>query len=99
MPRRHLATRAPDRETLTLKTREAILASLVSGTMSIVAKDLSAADKRAVAEYLGRATIPDIHAPVSTGLCANATAPLAIRSLDHIGLAGAPISRTHGFSH
>ena len=71
-------TRAPDRETLTLKTREAILESLVSGTMSIVAKDLSAADKRAVAEYLGRATDPTKPTPdVGTGLCASVTAPLA----------------------
>lgn len=72
------ATRAPDRETLTLKTREAILASLVSGTMSIVTRDLTAADKRAVAEYLGRPTDRSTPSPgVSTGLCANAPPPLA----------------------
>jgi mono/diheme cytochrome c family protein len=46
-------TRAPDRATLKLTTRDdAILASLVSGTMSVVTKEVSAADKRAVAEYL-----------------------------------------------
>ncbi len=66
------ATRAPDRETLRLMTRDAILASLVSGTMSVLVKDLSAADKRAVAEYLGGAPA----AAVSTGLCATVAAPL-----------------------
>ena len=66
------ATRAPDRETLRRMTRDTILASLVSGTMSVLAMDLSAADKRAVAEYLAGTSSP----AVSTGLCANAAAPL-----------------------
>jgi polyvinyl alcohol dehydrogenase (cytochrome) len=44
--------RAPLRETILLKTRAAVLASLVSGSMSINAKDLSAAEKRAVADYM-----------------------------------------------
>ena len=67
------ATRAPDRETLRLMSRDTILASLVSGTMSVLVKDLSAADKRAVAEYLAGTSVP---AAVSTGLCANADVPL-----------------------
>jgi polyvinyl alcohol dehydrogenase (cytochrome) len=72
------ATRAPDRDTLRLKTRETILASLVSGTMSLVAKDLDPADKRAVAEYLAGAASPATSSPAAnTGLCADTTAPLA----------------------
>jgi polyvinyl alcohol dehydrogenase (cytochrome) len=68
------ATRAPDRETLALKTRDAILASLVSGTMSIVAKDLSAVDKRAVAEYLGRpADRSAASTAANSGLCTATT--------------------------
>jgi polyvinyl alcohol dehydrogenase (cytochrome) len=63
------ATRAPDRETLKLKTRDAILASLVSGTMSVVVRDLTDADKRAVAEYLGTPSAPA--SASSTGVCAN----------------------------
>ena len=66
------ATRAPDRETLKRMTRDTILASLVSGTMSVLAMDLSAADKRAVAEFLAGTSSP----AVSTGLCPAATAPL-----------------------
>ena len=46
-------TRAPDRETLKLKSRASILASMVSGSMAPHGKDLSAAEKRAVAEWLG----------------------------------------------
>jgi polyvinyl alcohol dehydrogenase (cytochrome) len=68
------ATRAPDRATLALKTPDAIMASLVTGTMSIVAKDLTAADKRSVAEYLGRP--PGLSPPAraaGTGLCASGT--------------------------
>jgi polyvinyl alcohol dehydrogenase (cytochrome) len=61
------ATRAPDRETLKLKTRDAILTSLVSGTMSVVVKDLTDADRRAVAEYLGAA--PTSAPAINTGLC------------------------------
>jgi polyvinyl alcohol dehydrogenase (cytochrome) len=65
------ATRAPDRETLKLRTREAILASLISGTMSVVAKDLTDVDRRAVAEYLGSPSTSS--APVVAGLCPNRT--------------------------
>jgi polyvinyl alcohol dehydrogenase (cytochrome) len=70
-------TRAPDRETLKLKTREAVLATLVSGTMSVVAKDVSAADKRAVAQYLGQAESATSPSLVSTGLCANSMPPIS----------------------
>ena len=72
------ATRAPDRATLNLRTREAILASLVSGTMSVVVRDLSAADKRAVAEYLGSPSAPPTSATApETGVCGPATTPFA----------------------
>ncbi len=68
------ATRAPDRATLNLRTREAILASLVSGTMSVVVRDLSAADKRAVAEYLGTPSTPATSSTApGTGVCLPAT--------------------------
>jgi polyvinyl alcohol dehydrogenase (cytochrome) len=71
------ATRAPDRETLGLKTRSAILASLVSGTMSVVAKDLSSADKRAVAEYLGSPADPaKPSTALATAVCAHDPAAL-----------------------
>ena len=45
--------RAPDRQTLKLKTPEAILATLVSGTMASQARGLDAVEKRALAEFLG----------------------------------------------
>ena len=45
--------------------------------MSIVAKDLSAADKRAVAEYLGRATDPAEPTPDEDRDCARCFAPPA----------------------
>jgi polyvinyl alcohol dehydrogenase (cytochrome) len=47
------STRAPARETLKLKSRAAILASLVSGSMAAHARELSVAEKRAVADLLG----------------------------------------------
>jgi polyvinyl alcohol dehydrogenase (cytochrome) len=67
--------RAPDRATIALKSRDAIFASLVSGTMSIVAQGLSAADKRAVADYLGRPA--DSGVPAGSGVCASAGSPLS----------------------
>lgn len=45
--------RAPDRDTIKLKTPESILASMVSGTMAIQARQLTAAEKRAIANFLG----------------------------------------------
>ncbi len=72
------ATRAPDRATLSLRTRDAILASLVSGTMSVVVRDLSVADKRAVAEYLGSPPDPATSSTApGTGVCPPATTPFA----------------------
>jgi len=47
------ATRAPDRETLKLKTPAMILASLTTGTMAVPARGLSVTDKRALADFLG----------------------------------------------
>src|SRR5687767_7902769 len=45
--------RVPDRQALKAKTPDAIVASLVSGTMAMQARGLSVADKRAIADFLG----------------------------------------------
>jgi len=45
--------RAPDRQTLKLKTPDDILAAMIAGTMAVHARGLSAADKRAIADMLG----------------------------------------------
>ncbi len=68
-------TRAPDRETLKLKSRAAILASMVSGSMAPHGKDLSAAEKRAVAELLGAPPGTAAAAPPpETALCPEGSA-------------------------
>jgi hypothetical protein len=85
------ATRAPDRTTLSLKSRDAILASLVSGTMSVVVKNLSAAEKRTVADYLGRPAAPGVPSGAGgVGLCSS-TSPPPISSPDRSGLGGVAI--------
>jgi polyvinyl alcohol dehydrogenase (cytochrome) len=64
------STRAPARETLKLKSRAAILASMVSGSMAALAKELTAAEKRAVADLLGAPPgTADAAAPPETALC------------------------------
>lgn len=45
--------RAPDRATLKLRTPDAILASMISGSMVVPARDLTLEEKRAIAGYLG----------------------------------------------
>ena len=69
-------TRAPDRTGLGLRSRDAILASMVSGTMSVVVKNLSAAEKRTVADYLGRPADPGVPSgAVGAGLCSSTLSP------------------------
>jgi polyvinyl alcohol dehydrogenase (cytochrome) len=63
--------RAPDRATLKLKTPEAILASLTSGTMTVQARGLTADQKRAIAQFLGTPA-PRESAVPETSLCAAA---------------------------
>jgi polyvinyl alcohol dehydrogenase (cytochrome) len=60
--------RAPDRATLKLKTPDAIVASLTSGTMAIQARGLSADEKRAIARFLGTPA-PRESAGGETSLC------------------------------
>jgi polyvinyl alcohol dehydrogenase (cytochrome) len=61
-------SRAPSRDTLKLKTRTSVLAALVSGSMSVTAKDLSAEEKRLVAGYVGGAEESPSSLP-DTALC------------------------------
>lgn len=63
--------RAPDRESLKQKTPDAILAALVTGSMVVQARDLSLAEKRAVADLLGTRPPRDTAAP-EPSLCAPA---------------------------
>src|SRR5512141_1950550 len=70
------ATRAPDRDTMKQRSPEAILASLVSGSMATQGGGLSEAEKRAVAEYLSGKAFGAVPAPVESGMCPNAGAPL-----------------------
>jgi polyvinyl alcohol dehydrogenase (cytochrome) len=64
------STRAPARETLKLKSRTAVLASMVSGSMAALAKELTSAEKRAVADLLGAPPGTDAAAPPpDTALC------------------------------
>jgi polyvinyl alcohol dehydrogenase (cytochrome) len=67
-------SRAPQRDTLKAMTARAILASLVSGTMAVHAKQMSAAGKQAVAEFLGGAAEAAASAP-GTGVCAESPLP------------------------
>lgn len=61
-------TRAPDRETMRQRPPEAILASLISGTMVAQAAPLSDAEKRAVTEYLAGKPL-GAAASVEGGMC------------------------------
>src|SRR5262245_3730903 len=61
--------RTPPREALKARTREAILQSLTTGTMSVNAAALSMPEKRAVAEYLAGKSIAA--SGETAGLCAN----------------------------
>ncbi|MGH9349730.1 MAG: PQQ-binding-like beta-propeller repeat protein [Vicinamibacterales bacterium] len=59
--------RAPDRQALKLRTPDAILASMVGGSMIVQARDLSLAEKRAIAQFLG--TPAPREAPPEPALC------------------------------
>ncbi len=60
-------TRAPLRDALAQLSRQRILASLATGTMKEAAAALTAADRRAVTEFLSKIDNPD--EKVSTGAC------------------------------
>src|SRR5258706_5436676 len=61
-------TRAPDRETMKQRTPEAILASLISGTMVAQGSALTDAEKKAVTEYLAGKPLGAAK-PIEGGMC------------------------------
>ncbi len=67
-------TRAPLREALAQLTRQQILASLQSGTMKVQGGLLSAAERRAVAEFLSKRDATE--ASVASGACSSLAPPL-----------------------
>jgi polyvinyl alcohol dehydrogenase (cytochrome) len=66
--------RVPDVATLKLKTPEAILASMISGTMVIQARGLSRAEKQAIATFLGTPA-PKVAPVPEPALCVAGTMP------------------------
>jgi polyvinyl alcohol dehydrogenase (cytochrome) len=62
--------RTPARDALKARTPEAILLALNSGTMTQQALTLSAAERRAVAEYLAGRPLDPPAVPAATGMCA-----------------------------
>jgi polyvinyl alcohol dehydrogenase (cytochrome) len=71
--------RAPDRDTLKLMSPESIVASLVSGTMAVQGQTLSAAEKRAVAEFLAGRPIesgPKVRPAGQNTACRSGPTPL-----------------------
>lgn len=69
--------RAPDRETLKQKSPESVFAAFINGAMVLQGKDLSDAEKRAVAVYIsGKPFGSEPSLLTSVGLCGTRPAPL-----------------------
>jgi polyvinyl alcohol dehydrogenase (cytochrome) len=68
--------RTPPKDALKERTADAILTALTSGSMSVQAIQLNAAEKRALAEYLSGKAVGSTTAP-RAGLCAGKPPPIS----------------------
>ncbi len=72
--------RTPPKAALQERTAESILATITTGSMAVMAIQVSAAEKRALAEYLSGKPLTRTADPVDAGLCTSKPASIAVNS-------------------